>query len=268
MNHFLSDAGLPTADAFANQLGITGIPNLTSNEIYNEDYDDDEDPSGGVTQGVEELFTEEALQALKASQIPWREKMNAILAIEAAKQVGFFSNDEMRWQVDGQHLTRNAGGEDVQKLERWRMQMKEEVARMNSESTQGPAEGSSTTDTQPSVSRQEHSHGTMNTNSAPVVSPTQRIGPEEALPPVDIGNLREDQFRAFDIIAWHLEETLACRGPPALRMIVHGEGGTGKSRVIQTVTEVFAKASSGYLLVKAAYTGSILPYMHRKARLY
>ncbi|KAI1785899.1 hypothetical protein LXA43DRAFT_864478, partial [Ganoderma leucocontextum] len=40
-----------------------------------------------------------------------------------------------------------------------------------------------------------------------------------------------------------------------LHMIIHGEGGTGKSRVIQTVTEAFNSRRSTFLLVKAAYTG-------------
>ncbi|KAI0349341.1 hypothetical protein OH77DRAFT_1380004, partial [Trametes cingulata] len=40
-----------------------------------------------------------------------------------------------------------------------------------------------------------------------------------------------------------------------LRMLLIGEGGTGKSRVIQTVTQLFAAKGSADLLVKAAYTG-------------
>ena len=38
-------------------------------------------------------------------------------------------------------------------------------------------------------------------------------------------------------------------------MVLYGEGGTGKSRVIQTVTEVFGVRESKHILVKAAYTG-------------
>ena len=38
-------------------------------------------------------------------------------------------------------------------------------------------------------------------------------------------------------------------------MIVHGKGGTGKSRVIQTITEYFIQRGSKYLLLKAVYTG-------------
>ncbi|KZS95904.1 hypothetical protein SISNIDRAFT_483323 [Sistotremastrum niveocremeum HHB9708] len=43
LDHFLSDAGLPSANVYANQLGIAGLPSLTSNEIYNENFDEDED---------------------------------------------------------------------------------------------------------------------------------------------------------------------------------------------------------------------------------
>ncbi|PBK58624.1 hypothetical protein ARMSODRAFT_854946, partial [Armillaria solidipes] len=67
--------------------------------------------------------------------------------------------------------------------------------------------------------------------------------------------LKEDQRRAYEIIMWHLDETLSGREPPPLRMILYGEGGTGKSRVIQTVTQAFASRGQTGLLLKAAYTG-------------
>lgn len=38
-------------------------------------------------------------------------------------------------------------------------------------------------------------------------------------------------------------------------MIIHGKGGTGKSRVIQTITEHFKTQGAAHLLIKAAYTG-------------
>jgi len=43
--------------------------------------------------------------------------------------------------------------------------------------------------------------------------------------------LNNDQRRAYDIIMWHLDETLVGNNPPPLRMIIHGEGGTGKSKI-------------------------------------
>ncbi|KAF8579865.1 hypothetical protein K439DRAFT_1268395, partial [Ramaria rubella] len=43
--------------------------------------------------------------------------------------------------------------------------------------------------------------------------------------------------------------------PPQLLMQIQGEGGTGKSKVIQTVTEYFATQESCVMFLKAAYTG-------------
>ena len=38
-------------------------------------------------------------------------------------------------------------------------------------------------------------------------------------------------------------------------MMIHGEGGTGKSKVLQTVMEAFRSRGCEHMLVKAAYTG-------------
>ena len=78
---------------------------------------------------------------------------------------------------------------------------------------------------------------------------------EQALAPATVEELREDQRRAYDIITTHLEATLAGKRPDQLRMVLHGEGGTGKSKVIQTVTEFFNHRGVLHLLQKGAYTG-------------
>jgi hypothetical protein len=67
--------------------------------------------------------------------------------------------------------------------------------------------------------------------------------------------LNTEQKQAYEIIAWDLDQMLARRHPPTLRMIMYGEGGTGKLKVIQTVTEAFASRNSSTMLVKVAYTG-------------
>ncbi|KZT50436.1 hypothetical protein CALCODRAFT_425069, partial [Calocera cornea HHB12733] len=40
-----------------------------------------------------------------------------------------------------------------------------------------------------------------------------------------------------------------------LLMVLYGEGGTGKSRVIQTITKRFRQMNLQHILIKAAYTG-------------
>ncbi|KAJ7187075.1 hypothetical protein C8R46DRAFT_807835, partial [Mycena filopes] len=67
--------------------------------------------------------------------------------------------------------------------------------------------------------------------------------------------LKPDQRRAYDIIVWHLDQNLAGNEPPPLRMLLHGEGGTGKSKVIKTVTKAFSDRGVAHMLIKAAYTG-------------
>jgi hypothetical protein len=65
--------------------------------------------------------------------------------------------------------------------------------------------------------------------------------------------LKEDQRRAYDIMTWHLDQTLA--NIPNLHMILYEEGSIGKSAVIQTVTDAFAECGASGLLLKASYTG-------------
>ncbi|KAJ7031923.1 hypothetical protein C8F04DRAFT_934012, partial [Mycena alexandri] len=67
--------------------------------------------------------------------------------------------------------------------------------------------------------------------------------------------LKADQRRAYDIIVWHLDNHLAGNKPPPLRMLIHGEGGTGKSKVIKTVTQAFSDRGVPHMLLKSAYTG-------------
>jgi ABC-type dipeptide/oligopeptide/nickel transport system ATPase component len=52
---------------------------------------------------------------------------------------------------------------------------------------------------------------------------------------------------------WHLQENLAGRYLPQLLMTMVGEGGTGKSQMIQSISENFR--SKTIPLVKATYTG-------------
>ncbi|KAF9502971.1 hypothetical protein BS47DRAFT_1280945, partial [Hydnum rufescens UP504] len=67
--------------------------------------------------------------------------------------------------------------------------------------------------------------------------------------------LNPAQFRAFDIIISHLTAMQAKEEPEQLLMQLTGEGGTGKSKVIQSVTLEFTKQNVSDMLAKGAYTG-------------
>jgi len=80
-------------------------------------------------------------------------------------------------------------------------------------------------------------------------------GAEQSLSAVEPDCLWYDQFRAYDIITGHLDSKLAGQNPPPLRMLIHGEPGTGKSKVIQTATQHFLHRGARFMLQKSAYTG-------------
>ncbi|KAG8917647.1 hypothetical protein FRC01_002313, partial [Tulasnella sp. 417] len=88
------------------------------------------------------------------------------------------------------------------------------------------------------------------------VPPTVEVkGPSEKLVGTILDELSEDQRRAVGILDDHLCDTLAGREPEQLLMLVIGEAGTGKSRVIQAMTWVFEQRGLLHLLAKAGSTG-------------
>jgi hypothetical protein len=78
---------------------------------------------------------------------------------------------------------------------------------------------------------------------------------ELALTAVDPTDLFVDQRRAYDIVEAHFRAHLAGEKPRQLLMQILGEGGTGKSKVIQTVTKLFEEKGFSHMLIKGAFTG-------------
>ncbi|CEL62289.1 DNA repair and recombination protein pif1, mitochondrial OS=Schizosaccharomyces pombe (strain 972 / ATCC 24843) GN=pif1 PE=1 SV=1 [Rhizoctonia solani AG-1 IB] len=84
---------------------------------------------------------------------------------------------------------------------------------------------------------------------------------EQSLPSLGMDKLLSDQKRAFEIVRWHLSQHLVAadqpykKQPGQLLMLLTGAGGTGKSRVIQTITNEFKRRGCEEKLLKSAYTG-------------
>ena len=222
----------------------------------------------GLTQAP---LSEEGLAQLIASQIPWREELHGRLAVEAARVGKAFKEvDDGSWttslQSNGTRTcsttemqpaelgVKNADGIVLQNLLLWKQQMVDDVNKQN------PA-----MDIPRTTVNLERESGDVTQFAIPSAPNCDRPPgvwyldtpetSEQSLTAVDPSLLRYDQFRAYDIITWHLDEILAGRKPLPLRMLIHGEGGTGKSKVIQTTTEYFAQRGSKFMLLKAAYTG-------------
>lgn len=82
----------------------------------------------------------------------------------------------------------------------------------------------------------------------PKISPS--IRPELAI-------LNTEQRRVHNIVEDNLLCHLAGRKPPQLLMIVQGQGGTGKSLVIKTISDTFAEHNASEALAKTATSGVV-----------
>ena len=196
-------------------------------------------------------FSEEGLALLKQANVSLREELHGHMAIELARHLGIFGNEKHAWIVNQCSVPLNATQDDLARISMWLNLLQSAV--------ENSTKASNTT---PSAS--------VNTNTATVERSTlpgdspidmpaaillQSATSEQALPAVDPGHLKPDQLRAYRIVTWHLGEILRGSSVPPLRMVLYGEGGTGKSRVIQTITEAFTARGVSHMLMKAAYTG-------------
>ena len=68
-------------------------------------------------------------------------------------------------------------------------------------------------------------------------------------------SLNERQHMAHNIITNHLRQHLNNEKPPQILMMVHGEGGTGKSRLLKAISDTFASNGASHLLAKTAMSG-------------
>ena len=182
----------------------------------------------------EDIFTEEGLTLLQNSLIPLWEEFHGRLAVEHAKEAKIFISDNEHWSLNPEcKFIATATGDDLQRLMDWRMHMDSDVNVQNQGSDFALAELEQTyTSGKVTQLDEGDSGGTVSLVSSNTTA-------ESSLPSVDPSELNLDQFHAYDIITWHLDQTLAGLKPPPLWMIIHGEGGMGKSQVIQTITDYF-----------------------------
>ena len=192
-------------------------------------------------------FSEEGLALLKESNVSLREELHGRMAIELARHLGIFGNEQHDWAVDQHTIPSNATQDDLVRISMWHNLL------------QSAVDGRANAPALPeNISTATIERSTLPGDPPPSIPAAillQSATSEQALPAMDPVCLKPDQLRAYRIVTWHLGETLRGGDIPPLRMVLYGEGGTGKSRVIQTITEVFAARGMSHMLVKAAYTG-------------
>ena len=213
-----------------------------------ESVDLDED-----IQPVQFELSPDDIDQLMSSQSSQRDTLHGQHAVELAKAANIFPSDLSTWSVRASP-PRLANVDDFNQLQSWRQQMKQDVLNQNASSNESDQPNNNVVNSDPDVIMLTEDDVTSMIQT-PVRPDPIAIEPEQCLEPVDTTNLDPDQYRAFDIIRRHLDQTLAGKSPPPLRMIIYGEGGTGKSQVIQTTTDYFDSRNVPRLLLKAAFTG-------------
>ena len=164
--------------------------------------------------------------------------------MEAARIRGIFPDNESSWKVGDENDVNLARDETESMLEKWRGQLE----RMSSQSNDLEIDPNETcenidprvlpiTEMRMPLSFEENGEGTDCTIA------------------IDVENLNVEQRRAYNIVDWHMQETIDGRFPPQLLMIIPGEGGVGKSKLIQTMSQKFHQRGVTQWLVKGAYTG-------------
>ena len=173
-----------------------------------------------------------------------REYVYGQLAVEAAKIRGIFPDSDVSWTIDDETKVEVATENVDTTLDIWRDQLAHATLDMN--------------DINPRSKETEH-------HSDPTVVPISDLWIPSENKDVcindeddsgqDIEILNEDQRRAYDIVDRHLQETIDGKLPPQLLMFIPGEGGVGKTKVIQEITRNFQRHNAADWCVKGAYTG-------------
>jgi signal recognition particle GTPase len=164
-----------------------------------------------------------------------------------ARASGLFGSPLFNWDVQKGKL-HTAGLSDHVKLAKWQDSLQRERTVTDAVQTLARGEGMQVDDEIVTLDT-----GTMDLSDDVLTTLTQAAAVEATHSAIDANDLLRDQRRAYDIVDWHLKETMDHRSPPQLLMLIIGEGGTGKSKTIKAITANLENHAEP--LVKAAFTG-------------
>lgn len=179
-----------------------------------------------------------------------REEQHALEAMLIAKGHGIFTDQpatgSQSFNGDG---VRHGCSDDIRKLALWHSEMAAIIAAQNAEGRTLSGDVA-----QPGLVSASTSL-VSNVPLAPAVHSISMAEKRKEPQGLDPDKLNQEQRMCYDIVTSHLEQTLANEAVRPLRLFIYGEGGSGKSRVIQAITERFQQVGKTAWLLKAAYTG-------------
>jgi hypothetical protein len=194
------------------------------------------------------MLNEETLADILSHPFLTQEHRYVAEAADIAKEVGLFSSmaEGDEWSFHINNIGHKYGHVNHERLSSWKRQIKQDIRNQNAIPV--PIDDASNITQRPDSSEVNVLH-IENRNNIPVATLEGRGGidvlhAECPITSAQLDFLNKDQCRAYDIVIRHLHDTLLGIKHSPLQMILYGEGGTGKSKVIQTVTEVFKQAGT------------------------
>lgn len=158
------------------------------------------------------------LEILKASLQPIGEDNWGHAAVMVAQNCGLLPKDgKKEWKIKpDSHKVGNATDEDLQKLIQWQKAMD---LKASLQIIGGTEEGNNEDDSDDELGNQFEQQSRKSQPHVEMLKPDlhsrkknglvePEADSEESLPGLDISELRIDQQRAFEIVAWHLGQTL------------------------------------------------------------
>jgi hypothetical protein len=226
------------------------IPQMSSSGYVRDS--DEESEEGPEEIGDREAIagggnlTEAGLEEFLQDRAQTHKVLHGKHAVECAKVVQVFSPFSDTWETEVTSSSITHG--DMEKLAGWKEAMKHGDATVASEGVEAQGDWIGGVDFL--ADRLGRCHGAADGGVEPLNS-SETFLPSGA---VNTSHLQTDQRQAFDIITTHARNNIDGGMGEQLLMLLLGEGGTGKSVVISTVTSFFEVQGKGDMLAKGAYT--------------
>ncbi|KIL54765.1 hypothetical protein M378DRAFT_1051766 [Amanita muscaria Koide BX008] len=189
---------------------------------------------------------EHDLETYLFAQANSKESRHGDRAVNIAIEAGMFTKGGTDWSVE-EVETLTATEVQFHTFENWQKRLASgvETAPLDSGEFITEQAGSVRAHAE-TVAHEQQTNGSGNVTYVPAVEP---------LAPLKEQELNEEQRRAFNIVMEHVKAEEGSEDTSQLLMQIIGEAGTGKSRVIQTITEAFETAGFESKLRKGAFTG-------------
>jgi hypothetical protein len=210
----------------------------------NEESGDDDYFAMDTNTEEDRLISDEDILRATETSSTTREMVYADVAMNIAEEHGLFSEDDLLSVMNRPAMI--ASEENLKDYIRWQQHIEQVQETRIEEQSQISHELPPTAPFTVPI--------TQNSGSTTVSFPrSAQLHDKIMRPPPSY--LNEEQSMAFNIVSHHLYQHLLGKNPPQLLMIIHGQGGTGKTRLLQAITTLFSDMGCTNMLAKTALSG-------------